>query len=499
MKSHFLTFCISMMMFCLCACGSSEDEPTISPIEITTKTEAISVDNQGSDVSYTFTAPAAWRAVSDADWCSPSPAQGTQGEKTVKLTLTQNPDTEIRSCSVKFEIIEGSKLFLTLTVNQAGREVVNVDDENPNAPQGLKHNASGLVKQIVVGWNLGNTCESGIWDGWNGSDLDIETNWGNPKTTQQMITALKSAGFNAIRIPTRWYVHADNDLNINAQWMARIKEIVDYAYSQDMYVVLNSHHDNWYDRLPSGYDANGIKAKFTNMWTQIANTFKDYDEHLILAAANEIVSLNADGSENWGTPSEANAKFASELMQTFVDAVRATGGNNQWRCLMVQPWAANFDNALLPGFAMPTDKVADRLILEFHHYTWSYSTETGSDAKYYWGSPYSKYSPWYANGDQVVDDLYNRVTTNFIDRGIPVIMAEFGCVQHNKASDIDAADQSRAYYHNYVVTEARKRGIPGFYWDNGAFEGNGENFGLLDRNTCTFPARARIALDGIVK
>lgn len=482
----------------MAACGGSSDDPEPTPpstedkVEITTANVTLT-SNAAATQTVDFQSSGYWTASSSESWCTVSASQGAATVKQLTLTINENQTTAERTATVTIALASKASVKATITITQPGKSTA--DEGTP--PTGMESNATTLVSKITVGWNLGNTMESSPWNGYAGTDLDIETAWGNPKTTKAMITALKDAGFNAVRIPVRWYVHADENLNITDAWMNRVKEVVDYAYDQGMYVVLNSHHDNWYDRLPVGYNETTIRTKYENMWKQIATKFKDYDEHLILSGANEIIYLNSDGSENWGTPTSTQLKFESDLMQLFVNTVRATGGNNEWRCLMVQPWACSIDNAVDGKFTMPTDSKTNRLIFEFHNYTYNYSTET-DNACYFWGKDYSSYSPWYKNGESVMDDIFSKVKTNYLDKGIAVIMAEFGCVQHNKSSNQTKCDENRAYYHKYVVSKAKSYGIPGFYWDNNCFETTGENFGLLNRKTCTFPDRAKIALQGIM-
>ena len=272
---------------------------------------------------------------------------------------------------------------------------------------------------------------------------------------------------------------AITNYTIDPAWMARVKEIVDYAISQDMYVILNSHHDTWYDRLPVGYNEKDINTKFENMWTQIATYFKDYDEHLIFAGTNEIIRLNADGSENWGAPTDAHFKFANNLMQLFVNTVRATGGNNEWRCLMVQPWACNPGNATNSKFVMPTDTKDCRLILEFHCYD-PYNYTVGKGQK---DNKWAEHEPQQSELDAVKGTL-NTLNRKFVMKNIPCIMAEFGSTQDNThPSGNTKADQIRADYHKFIVSSAKPYDIPCFYWDNFCFDTTGENFGLLDRNS----------------
>ncbi len=492
-KKFFFSIFASILALAFVACSGENDDPEPAPTPSEHKTVALQFTVPNSDAQnfdVTISVKENWKAESDASWCTVNPTQGTAGEgKKITISVDENLTKDARTAHVTLKYISSSALAYNITVVQPAFTEKPKPEGDKDAPNGMKLTADLLVQQIKVGWNLGNTCEAGIWDGWNDDDLNIETNWLNPKvkTSKAMFTTLKEAGFNAIRIPVRWYLHADNNLNINARWMARVKEIVDYAISQDMYVILNSHHDNWYDRLAPGYNEADIQAKFKNMWTQIATAFKDYDEHLILAGANEIISVSATGSENWGNPSDAHYKFVNNLMQTFVNTVRATGGNNEWRCLMVQPWACNPGFAINDKFVMPTDTKNYRLILEFHCYD-----------PYDYATPKKKHEVSDAEFTAIKSTL-NSLNRKFVMKNIPCIMAEFGSTQDNSDKSKNSTyDKIRADYHKFIVSSAKPYDIPCFYWDNYCFETTGENFGLLDRKNLDFPARAKVALQGIM-
>lgn len=490
----------------LCSCDSKDDAPN-NPGDV--QQSIVAVGATGAESSVEFDAAEAWNAYVEgsANWLTVAPTKGQAGKNTIKVATANNNTTEARTAKVIASVSRTGLRFLEITVTQEAGKAADPepDPETPYDPMNpaeedhpqvgnMDSDALTLISNIKVGWNIGNTCEG----------TPNENSWGNPYVTAELIAAVKAAGFNAVRVPVRWTPHADDDMNIKAEWLDRIAEIVDYCVDQDMYVIINSHHDNWYDRLPSTYDAKDIKTKFANMWTQIARRFRDYDEHLIFGGINEMVGLNGDGSENWGQPTKSQQKFLNELMQCFVNNVRATSGNNAVRCLMIQPWACNPDFVLNgSNFEMPADKVAGRLIFEYHHYTWTYSTEAaGADQnKYFWGEPYKAYTPWYADGEKEEVWRSEALKKEFIDKGYGVIMAEFGCVQHNRSSDNAVADESRAYYHETVVSEAGAQGIPCFYWDNGLFTtADNENFGIFDRkNGNVVPDRAQIALDGIMR
>ena len=215
----------------------------------------------------------------------------------------------------------------------------------PTAPQ--------VASQMTVGWNLGNTLEA----------ICSETAWGNPATSQTLINAVKAAGFNSIRIPVSWDCHASptGTTTIPADWMARVKQVVDYAISQDMYVIINIHWDNgWLQDHPTFAFQTAVNAKQQAYWTQIANTFKTYDQHLLFAGTNEV---HAD----YGTPTAEHNTVQQSYNQTFVNAVRATGGNNASRTLVVQTYNTNITHGL-NFFNMPTDTIASRLMVEVHYY-----------------------------------------------------------------------------------------------------------------------------------
>ena len=181
--------------------------------------------------------------------------------------------------------------------------------------------AQAVASQINLGWNLGNTLEA----------ICGETAWGNPATNQALIDAVKAAGFNAIRIPVSWNCHiTDGSTTIPAAWMTRVKQVVDMAIAQNMYVIINIHWDGgWLQDHVTFADQPAVNARQDALWTQIANAFKTYDQHLLFAGTNEV---HAD----YGTPTSEHITVQQSYNQTFVNAVRATGGNNASRTLVVQ-------------------------------------------------------------------------------------------------------------------------------------------------------------------
>lgn len=313
--------------------------------------------------------------------------------------------------------------------------------------------AMELTADIRIGWNLGNTLDST-----GGTGVSQETSWGNPRTTRELIQGVKDAGFNAVRIPTTWEKQMDENNVINAEWMARVKEIVDYAYDLDMYVILNMHHEEWYQ--PYADKEEEITAKLKSCWSQIAATFADYDEHLIFEGMNEPRWKNTEFEWNGGN--DEGRTVVNHLNAAFVEAVRASGGNNQYRFLMVCPYAANSSESALAALELPDD---DRLIVSVHAYIpYSFALQNpGSDK---WVA--SKTS---CTGE--IDTLAEVLDRLFISKGQAVIIGECGAMNRQN-------EKYRAAWAEYYFSTFKKLGIPCFWWDNGAFM-SGETFGLFDR------------------
>ncbi len=334
--------------------------------------------------------------------------------------------------------------------NQSRTE--QTSDENAKPIKDIS--AKELVAQMKVGWNLGNTMESTGADG-----LDAETSWGNPKTREDMIKLVKDSGFNVLRIPVTWDKHMDKDYNVDKDWMARVKEIVDYGIDNDMYVILNTHHEEWY--FPNSENKDEDIKQITALWSQIAEEFKGYDEHLLFEGFNE--PRLRDTSSEWtdGTPEAQN--IINDYEKAFYDAVRNSGGNNQKRHLLITGYAASSMTGSMEAIKLPSD-TDDKLIVSIHAYLpYTFALDkNGTD----------KFSD---KSDTVsIDSLFSNIDRIFLSKNIPVIIGEFGAM--NKFNDDD-----RIEWVKYYLKTAKQSGVPCLWWDNGAFFGNGENFGLLNR------------------
>ena len=318
-----------------------------------------------------------------------------------------------------------------------------------------------VVQAMAPGINLGNTLESINSWGTPPYTQSMETVWGNPAANQSIFNAYAAAGFKSVRIPVAWTEYADAQGNIAPFWMARVKQVVDMARKSGLYVIINIHWDGgWVQAKSSVQDA--VNAKLTNFWKQIATAFNGYDDHLLFAGTNEI---GVDGEFGPPTPSECTVQ--NSYNQTFVNAVRATGGNNAKRPLVVQAYQTNIDASVSCDATLPKDKATGRLIMEIHYYDPYDFTINGSSNIWQWGSiatDPSATETW-AN-EAYTDGQFQKMKATFIDKGVPVIMGEYGA--YNKPA-YPGMDQYRLYWIKYVTHSAYTHGVVPMYWDTGDF------------------------------
>ncbi|TAH71526.1 MAG: glycoside hydrolase family 5 protein [Anaerolineaceae bacterium] len=314
-----------------------------------------------------------------------------------------------------------------------------------------------LVKELKIGWNLGNTLDATG----GGALLNTEMSWGNPATKEEMIITVKEAGFNVIRIPVSWGNHLgpEPEYTIHTVWLDRVNEVVDYAIDNELYVILNMHHEEWH--FPS-YD-NLEKAEFilTKVWTQIAERFKDYDEHLIFEGMNE--PRMKDTPQEWNGGNAEARDVINQLNLSFVETIRNSEGNNPYRHLMIPTYAASSDPKIWKDFVVPND---DKVIVSIHAYT-PYHFALNKSGTTEWNTEN-------ANDTRDIDNLMRNLYDSFVIKGQPVILGEFGAMDKDNL-------EARVSWSEYYIQKATEKGIPCIWWDNGAFVGSGELFGLLDR------------------
>ena len=315
-----------------------------------------------------------------------------------------------------------------------------------------KDRASAIAADIRLGWNLGNTLDS--YDKDNSKNVD-ETYWGNPRATKALFDTVKAKGFNAVRIPVSWTNHLGADNTIDADWMNRVQEVVDYAMADDLYVILNMHHDDytWFNPLYAQEDA--VTEKYLKIWTQIADRFKDYDTKLLFEGMNEPRMVGSATEWTGGTSEERDV--INHMQAKFVELVRASGGKNPDRTLIVTTHAASITDAAVGGLVLPQD---DNLIVSIHNYSpWKFTTKD---------SPAER--RFDSKGKIELDRQFAMLHGKFGSKGIPVIITEFGAENKNNDSD-------RQAFYSYYIQAAARYGIPCFIWDNGS----SDSYGILDR------------------
>ena len=337
--------------------------------------------------------------------------------------------------------------------------------------------AMAFLKEMGVGWNLGNTFDAHV-DGaswFRGSELDLETAWVGVKTSSELIAALREAGFSTIRVPVSWHEHVSGeDFAISEAWLGRVQEVVDYAIGEGMHVILNTHHDVYPEYYyPNSENYEQSEKYITSIWTQLAARFADYDEHLIFESMNEP-RLKDTGNEWYYNPTNPDCKDSAEcinqLNQAFVNTVRAAGGNNASRYLMVPGYCAAPENAVNGVFRLPEDTADNRIIVSVHAYTpYAFALQDGGDSKFVIGVN---------NQTSQINTFMTSLYNTYISKGVPVVIGEYG------ARDKNGNLQERVNFAAYYAAAASARNIPCCWWDNGAFSGNGEIFGLIDRKTC---------------
>ena len=329
-----------------------------------------------------------------------------------------------------------------------------------------------LVAEMTTGWNLGNT-----FDSWGGSGLSDETYWGNPKTTKEMIDAVHDKGFNSIRIPVTWYDHmgAAPDYTVDEAWMDRVEEVVNYALDDGMYVIINSHHEEEW-RIPDNAHIDAVDEQVKVLWVQIAERFEKYGDHLIFEGLNE--PRVKGGQDEWNGGTQEVRECVNRLNQTFIDAVRSTGGNNEKRLVLITTVADSPVKPAINGLTIPDD---EHMAVTIHAYT-PYDFTFKSD---------NSYDTWDGSHKADIDYMFADLRNKFISKGIPVLLTEYGAV--NKDGNEDEVCKWVTYY----LGKAKELGIPCFWWDNGQFNAGNEFFGIFNRNTLSWE-REKVA-DAIVE
>jgi endoglucanase len=434
-------------------------ELSVSPGEITFPAE-------GGSSEITISSNAEWSVNNPlSSWLQIDKTKGSNGSATIHLTtLGQNGTGASRSGYLDISSSNGQNRRVKITQPPTIYPSYNTSPKAPDA-NGMSSTAVQLAAKMHLGINFGNTMES-----------PAEGDWQNSKMTESYVKFIKQIGFNSVRIPCNWvWTHLSDPAKakIDPAWLNRVKEVVGWCVANDMYVMLNAHADmGWLDNNINLVKKDSINAMQKALWEQIATAMRDFDEHLIFAGANEPPADNAE-----------QMAILDSYHQTFVNAVRSTGGRNSNRVLVVQGPRTNGELTYNLMNTLPTDKVPNKLMVEIHNYTpATFTIVTDGDVSwgnmiYYWGAGnLSTIEPdrnaTYGQENDIIDE-FRKMKQKFIDKGIPVMLGEYATWRRNaglgKPVPMDTLMHNKSvdYWSYYVTKQAKVHGLVPFWWEIG--------------------------------
>ena len=458
-----------LTMLLSAGCGSQNLDDSGSIVLSVDKT-LLEFPLSGGEQNFIVTSSTSFTLLSEGSWVSAD--KGTKiGDKTyVKVRVSEN-SSEPRSARVVVSVGAESKY---VEIQQKGLSNIPPQTDVTESMTALQ-----MTQAMGLGWNLGNH-----FDAYN-DGVAGETAWGNPLATQETFYNIKAAGFSSVRIPVTWLGKFGGAPNyrISEDWMNRVAEVVGYAEKAGLIAIINMHHDgadsnHWLDIAGAAKDdevQKRVLAQIVAMWTQIAEKFKDKGHFLIFESFNEI----HDGKWGWGanrTDGGRQYKCLNEWNQAFVDAVRATGGNNSTRFLGIPAYCTNVDIAI-ETFRMPEDTAKDKLMMAVHCYDPHEYTLTAKYSE--WGHTADASKKYPGDNEADLKRVFVKLYDNFVSKGIAVYMGEFGCV--NRETEREQAFQQ--YYLKYYAKLAKTYNVPCLLWDNGAKGAGNERHAFFDHGT----------------
>ena len=488
--------CILSALIAMTSCESTKvEEPEKLDTPLSADPQTLTFTPAGGELSFTVISGEEINLSPWAGWYTVS--KGVRNTSTLKTVVTvtaqENPEKEERTS--KISVVCGDQKLYVEVVQAAGTGSSGGDGGGTTttpSPEPDGNVAWETARKLGIGWNMGNHFDA------HNNGVSGETVWGNPKATQTTFDKVKAAGFSTVRIPVTWLGHigAAPDYKIEDAWLDRVAEVVGYAENAGLNVILNMHHDGadskyWLDIKSAAADPavhEQILDQITAMWSQIAWKFQDKGDFLIFEAFNEI----HDGGWGWGANRNDGGKqykCLNEWNQAFVGAVRGSGGqNNMERLLGIPAYCTNTDLAIA-ALEMPSDYLEDRLMVSVHCYDpYDYTLP----AKYSeWGHTASSSNKVAGDNEADLKATFVKLYDNFISKGIPVYMGEFGCV--NRATAREQAFQQ--YYLKYYAKLSKTYGVPCMIWDNGAKGHGNERHAFINHGTgdyCSSEAQAAI-------
>lgn len=465
------TFIIAWGFINLLGLFSCKKENTPAAFDLANQTDTIA--STGGKKILSFNCNSSWRIdTAGFDWLKLDTTFGNAGDATIEITV---PDSNTTGAS-------RTKL-INLTASNGLARRINIFqpaymfpsyNTSPVAPDksGMSSTATQLIAKLKLGVNIGNT---------------LELNNVQPYPTASYISFLKQTGFNAVRIPCGWFLRGGNNstAKIPQGWMDSVKQVIQWCVNNEMYVFVNIHWDGgWLENNVTVAKTDSVNARQKAYWEQIATAFRDFDERVLFASANEPACTD-----------DATAKVLVSYHQTFIDAVRSTGGRNTYRTLIIQ----GTEEFIQPGRYFPSDPTADRLAFEFHNYLpTSFSILDADPAEggwgpilYYWGAGnHSTIEPIRnSTSGQEADQLayFKKIKESYIDKGIPCVMGEYSANRRTAASkyapkELDKHNNSVDAWYTYLTKQCLAIGAKPFMWETGGALDRTNN-AVLDQRT----------------
>lgn len=356
-------------------------------------------------------------------------------------------------------------------------ETAEAIPETPTVDKGTMHGytAAELISQMKTGWNLGNSLDS-LGGG--------ETAWGNPATTQQMIDMIRDGGFDILRVPVTWGHHMSGapDYTVDPDFMDRVNEVVDYGIRDGMYIILEIHHepDSWL--IPDSDHIDEVEPQFTALWQQISERFKDYGDKLVFESMNEP---RVKGTPHeWSGGNEDERDCVNRLNKVFVDTVRASGGNNAERVLLLATHAQDVTEPAIAGLELIDDKYVGVALHAYIPYSFCYHS----------GESYETFA-WDGKENKTVDYVFGLIDKYITSKGVPVMLTEYGA--EFKLVDGKYNTEEVAKWITYFLGKAKEQNIPCVLWDNNERTSNLIPFGLFNRDEYVW--HAEDILEAIMK
>lgn len=461
---------------------SDKGETTLIPEVTLSKTTFTFTHNGGTETLTINTNIPLQISSEDELWCTVAKIDNeASNELKYLINTTPNNITEPRQTKIS---LLGTQYVSSLAINQEGQPASQDPEE-----------AMNVAKNLGMGWNLGNQLDA------NSNGVANETIWGNSVSTQEAFNKIAAAGITSVRIPVTWLGHIGPapDYTITTEWLNRVTEVVGYAETAGLNAIINIHHDGseskyWLNikDAATNEDVNKQgKAQLTAVWTQIAQKFKDKGSFLIFEAMNEI----HDGKWGWGANLTDNGKqyaVLNQWNQVFVDAVRATGGNNCDRYLGIPGYCTN-PELTINHLILPSDPASNRLLVSVHYY--DPNRYTLEDEFSEWGHTANSDKKADYGDEAYVKEVFGKLKTKFINQGVPVYLGEIGCVHRST----EHAEAFRKYYLEYICKAARTYGLAPFFWDNGSTGAGRECSGIINHATGNFINNGQDIVELMVK